>query len=162
MLRLTVDDAMPGDEVRVSRDAKVRIHAQAWAPELIGLPKVLEVVTHGRVVRSVESQAPNQEKLEADFELAAGESRWITARTTCVNGAVAHTTPVYVIVDGAGFFDRAQLPQLVAKRLKVLDWLERRLQDPQVVQGWTSEEVRGVRSSVQDARAKYLAVGRPR
>jgi hypothetical protein len=162
MLRLTVEGAMPGDEVRVSRDAKVRIHAQAWAPELIGLPKMLEVVAQGRVIRAVEPHGPAQEKLEADFELPAGESQWIAARTTAVNGAVAHTTPVYVIVDGAGFFDRAQLPRLVAKRLKVLDWIEKRLQDPQVVRGWTPEEVRGVTASVQDARAKYLAVGQPR
>jgi hypothetical protein len=39
ILLLTVESAMPGDEVRVSRGAKLRIHAQAWAPELIGLPK---------------------------------------------------------------------------------------------------------------------------
>jgi hypothetical protein len=152
MLLLTVQSAIPGDEARVSRDAKVRIHAQAMAPELIGLPKVLEVVAHGRVIRSVEPHGPKQEKLEADFELPASESQWIAARTTCVNGAVAHTTPVYLIVDGAGFFDRAQLPQLVAKRLKVLDWIEKRVRDPQVVKGWTPEEVRGVMASVQDAR----------
>jgi hypothetical protein len=162
MLLLTVQNAIPGDEVRVSRDAKVRIHAQAMAPEPIGLPQVLEVVAHGRVIRSVELHGPKQEKLEADFELPAGESQWIAARTTCANGAVAHTTPVYVIVDGAGFFDRTQLPQLVAKRLKVLDWLEKRLQDPEVVKGWTPEEVTGVMASVQDARAKYLALGQPR
>jgi hypothetical protein len=162
MLLLTVQGAIPGDEVRVSKDAKVRIHAQAMAPERIGLPKVLEVVSHGRVIRSVEPRSSKQEKLEADFELPAAESQWIAARTTSVNGAVAHTTPVYVIVDGAGFFDRAQLPQLVVKRLKVLDWIEKRLQNPQVVQRWTPEEVTGVRASVQDARAKYLAVGQPR
>jgi hypothetical protein len=162
MLLLTVDGAMPGEEVRVSRDAKVRIHAQAWAPGPIGLPKVLEVVSHGRVVRSAEPHGPQQEKLEVDFELPAGEGRWIAARTTCVNGAVAHTTPVYVIVDGAGFLDRAQLPQLVAKRLKVLDWLERRLRNPEVVKGWTPEEVRGIMAGVQDARARYLAIGQPR
>src|SRR5262249_10139771 len=131
-------------------------------PELIGVPKVLEVVAHGRVIRSVEPSGPNQEKLEADFELPAGESQWIAARTTCVNGAVAHTTPVYVIVDGAGFFDRSQLPHLVAKQLRVLDWLDKRLQDPKVVQGWTPEEVRGVKASVDDARAKYLALGQSR
>ena len=137
------------------------IHAQAWAPELIGLPKVLEVVAHGRVIRSEEPRGPKQEKLEADFELPAGESQWIAARTTCVNGAVAHTTPVYVIVDGAGFFDRAQLPRLVAKRLKVLDWVEKRLQDPQFVKkGWAPEEVSGV-MAMSRTPAKYLAVGQP-
>ncbi|MGH7138638.1 MAG: CehA/McbA family metallohydrolase, partial [Pirellulales bacterium] len=157
MLQLTVNGQMPGDEVRVSKDARVRIHARAWAPELIGLPKVLEIISQGRVIHSVERHAPTQEKLETDFELPAEESRWIAARTTCVNGAVAHTTPVYLIVDGAGFFDRTQLPQLVDKRLKVLDWLERRLQNPRVVKSWTLEEASQVMAGIKDARAKYLA-----
>jgi hypothetical protein len=164
MLLLTVGGAIPGDEVRVSRDAKLRIRAQALAPEQIGLPKVLEVIAHGRVIRSVEPRSPDEEKLEAEFELPVSASQWIAARTTCVNGAMAHTSPVYVIVDGAGFFDREQLPQLVAKRLKVLEFIERRLRNPQFIKnmGWEPEEIAEVMADIQDARAKYLAVGKPR
>ncbi len=164
MLLLTVNGAIPGDEVRVSKDATVRVRAQAWAPQRIGLPKVLEVVAHGRVIRSVEPRGPNEEKLEAEFELPAGASQWIAARTTAVNGAVAHTTPVYVIVDGAGFFDRGQLPELVAKRLNVLEFVEKRLRSPQFVKnmGWEPEEITEVMAHIQDARAKYLAVGQPK
>jgi hypothetical protein len=162
MLLLAIDKAMPGDEVRVSKDAKVRIKAQTWAPDLVGLPKVLEIVSHGRVIRSIEPKDSKQENLEIDFELTASESQWIAARTTCVNGAVAHTTPIYVIVNGAPFFDRTQLPQLVAKHLKVLDWIEKRVRDPQIVRGWSAHEVSGVLASVQDARAKYLALEQSR
>jgi hypothetical protein len=164
MLFLTVGDAIPGDEVRVTRDAKLRVRAQAWAPPGIGLPKVLEVVAHGRVIRSVAPRRLGDEKLEAEFELPAGASQWIAARTTAVNGAVAHTTPVYVIVDGAGFFDREQLPQLVAKRLKVLEFIENRLRTPQFIKnmGWEPDEITEVMGHIQDARAKYLAVGQPR
>ena len=101
------------------------------------------MVAHGRVIRLVEPSGPNQEKLETEFELPASASQWIAARTTVVNGAVAHTTPVYVIVDGAGFFDRGQLPELVAKRLKVLEFVEKRLHAPQFVKsmGWEPEEI---------------------
>jgi hypothetical protein len=163
MLLLTVGEAIPGDELRVPRDAKLRIRAQASAPQQIGLPKVLEIVAHGHVIRSVEPRSPDEEKLEAEFELPARESQWIAARTTCVNGAVAHTTPVYVIVDGAGFFDHEQLPQLVAKRLKVLEFIEKRLRNPQFIKnmGWEPEEIDEVMADIQDARAKYLAVGKP-
>ena len=39
MLLLTVNGAIPGDEVRVSKDAKVRIRAQASAPGRSGSPR---------------------------------------------------------------------------------------------------------------------------
>jgi hypothetical protein len=44
----------------------------------------------------------------------------------------------------------------------VLDWVERRLQNPQAIRGWTPEEVSKVMAAVKDARAKYLAVGQSR
>jgi hypothetical protein len=160
MLLLTVGGAMPGDDVRVRKDAKVRIRAQAWAPESIGAPKVLEVVSHGRVIRTVEARNAQQGKLAVEFDLPAGGSQWIAARTTAFNGAVAHTSPVYVIVDGASFVDRAQLPQLVAKHLKVLDFIEKqRLTDEKFTKNWAPREVDQLRLRIQDARAKYLAVG---
>jgi hypothetical protein len=161
MLTLAVAGAMPGDEVRVRKNEKVRIRAQAWAPEAIGAPKVLEVVSHGRVIRSAESRGPQRGKLVAEFELQAGESQWLAARTTAFNGAVAHTSPVYVIVDGASFVDRAQLPQLIEKRLKVLEFVEKRLHDPAFTRKrYPPDEVSELMARIKDARANYLAMGR--
>jgi hypothetical protein len=159
MLTLTVGEAMPGDEVRVRKSTKLRIRAQASAPELIGTPKVLEVVSDGRVIRSMESRSPKEGKLAAEFELPADESQWIAARTTSVNGAVAHTSPVYVIVDGASFVDRAQLPQLVAKRLKVLEFIENRMRDPKLTKHYPDGVASELMNRIKDARAKYLALG---
>ncbi|HLJ15026.1 MAG TPA: CehA/McbA family metallohydrolase, partial [Bryobacteraceae bacterium] len=159
MLTLTVGEAMPGDEVQVAKDAKLHVHAQAWAPESIGAPKVLEIVSHGRVIRSVQSSGPQQDKLLLDFELPAGESQWVAARTTAFNGAVAHTTPVYVIVNGKSFIDRANVKQLVAKQLKVLDWIEqKRLDNPQYTAHWGPGLVQAVWKDVEDARARYRSL----
>ncbi len=163
MLMMTVGGKMPGDEVRVGKNAKVRVRAEAWAPEVIGAPKVLEVVSHGRVIRSVKSSGPKQEKLTVEFELPADESQWIAARTTSFNGALAHTSPVYIIVDGASFADQSQVPQLVAKRLKVLEFIEKRVGDPKLPKkNWSPGEVGELLVRIQDARAKYLAVGKAR
>ncbi len=159
MLTLTVGEAMPGDEVRVGKNATLRVHAQAWAPESIGAPKVLEIVSEGQVIRAVKSSGPKQDKLAADFELPAGESQWIAARTTAFNGAVAHTTPVYVIVNGRSFLDRANIQQLVAKQLKALDWIEKkRLDNPQYTRIWGPGVVGAVWKDVEDARARYVSL----
>lgn len=124
MLMLTVEGAMPGDEIHVGRTAKVTIRARAWAPEAIGTPKILEVVSHGQVIHSVEPQSPRQEKLEVELEWPVTHSRWIAARTTSVNGALAHTSPVYALVGGESFANRDTAAHVVTKRLKALasDW----------------------------------------
>ena len=159
MLTLTVDEAMPGDELRTRKDAKLRIRAQAWAPESIGAPKVLEIVSHGRVIRTADSREPKQDKLAVDFELPAGESKWIAARTTAFNGSVAHTTPVYVIVNGRSFLDRGQLPRLVANQLEALDWIEeKRLRDADETRDWAPGVVTALRKDIQDAREKLVAL----
>jgi hypothetical protein len=161
MLNLEVGKAIPGDEVRVGKNAKMRIRATAWGPESIGAPKVLEVVSHGRVIRTVKASSPSQNKLSAEFDFEAGESQWIAARATASNGAVAHTSPVYVIVDGASFLDRSQLQQIVEKRLKVLDFVVKRLHEPTFTRKrYPPEEVTELLARVQDAREKYLALER--
>jgi catechol 2,3-dioxygenase-like lactoylglutathione lyase family enzyme len=159
MLALTVGEAMPGDELRVGQDAKLHVHAEARAPESIGAPKALEIVSHGRVIRSVQSSGPKQDKLVADFELTAAQSQWIAARTTAFNGAVAHTTPVYVIVNGRSFLDRENLQQLVAKKLKALDWIENeRLANPGFTSHWAPGVVGAVWKDAEDARARYISL----
>jgi hypothetical protein len=125
---------------------------------LIGTPKVLEIVSHGKVIRSAEPPGGKDGKLTVDFELPADESQWIAARTTCVNGAVAHTSPVYVIVNGASFMDRSQLPELVAKRLKILEFIEKLMHDPKFTKGYKPGVAEELLKRVADARAKYLAL----
>ena len=145
MLLLTVGEAIPGDELRVGKDAKVRVRAEAWAPELIGTPKLLgsRFARPGGPLGRV-ARRRNRRSSTAEFELPAGESQWIAARTTTFNGAVAHTSPVYVIVDGESFMDRSQLPQLVAKRLKVLDFVEARMHDPRFTRSYATGRARRV------------------
>jgi catechol 2,3-dioxygenase-like lactoylglutathione lyase family enzyme len=159
MLSLTVGDALPGDELRPAKDAKVHIHAEARAPESIGAPKVLEIVAHGRVIRKAGSPNSKQDKLVVDFDLPAAESQWIAARTTAYNGAVAHTTPVYVIVDNKPFLDHANIKELVAKQLKVLDWIEqKRLDNPQFTRAWEPGVVNALWNDVEDARSRYVSL----
>jgi hypothetical protein len=160
MLTLTVDKGIPGDEVHVKKNAMIHIKAHAWAPQVIGSPHVLEIISHGRVIRTVEATSVDQTNLTAEFDIPASESQWIAARTTSFNEAKAHTTPVYVIVDGASFADRAQLPHLVEKEMNILDFIEKRLNDPQYTKhnGYSAAELPHLMESIQDARAKYKAL----
>jgi hypothetical protein len=157
MLTLSVNGAMPGGELRARSRGKLRISAQAWAPEAIGAPKTLEIVSDGRVIRSAQASTPKQGKLQMQFDVPAGQSQWIAARVTAFNGAVAHSSPVYVLVDGESFADRAQLRQLVEKRLKVLDFVAGRLRDPKPGRARLPGEVAALKASLEEARKLYEA-----
>jgi hypothetical protein len=158
MLSLTANAGIPGDEVRVGRNAKVRVRARAWAPASIASPKTLEVVVHGQVVRSVESNDPSKPELQLDFPVQAGQSLWTAARATSHNGAFAHTSPVYVMVDGGNFRNQKEVPQLVEKRLKVLDFILGRLRDSAYIATYHPAEVVALSEEVEQARAIYRSL----
>jgi hypothetical protein len=160
MLTLMAENAIPGSEVRVGRNAKVRVRAVASAPEAIGAPKVLEILSQGRVIHTAQSSDPKQTTLTAEFTLPVAESQWIAARTTSFNAAIAHTSPVYLVVDGMSFADKVQLPQLVQKRLRSLDFIEKRLRDPEYItrNGYSALELPELLQDVEDARSRFKAL----
>jgi hypothetical protein len=155
MLTLTVNGAMPGDDLKVAGNARLRIRARAWAPAIIGSPKTLEIISHGQVLRSIESHSPEQEELKLDFSIKADAGQWIAARVTSHNGALAHTTPVYVSVDGKSFRNEKELPQLVEQRTKVLDFIIGRLADPKYTRTFGNGEIEALTAEIEDARKRY-------
>jgi hypothetical protein len=155
MLSLTANGAGPGEEVNVRGNGTIRIRARAWAPPAIGSPKTLEVVSQGTVIRSANSSDPDDGDLRLEFDLPARQSRWIAAKVTTDNGGVAHTSPVYVLVDGAKFWDRDRLPALVKKRLEILDFGQGRLKDVKYTASFAPGEVEALGQRIEAARKRY-------
>jgi hypothetical protein len=155
MLSLTANGAGPGEDVTVTGKGTVRIRARAWAPRIIGSPKTLEIVSQGQVIRSASSSNPSDRDLELDFELPVQQSRWIAARVTTHNDGLAHTSPVYAIVDGQRFWSREQVPALVRKRLDILDYGQQRLKDPKYTASFAPGEVDALGARIEDARRRY-------
>jgi hypothetical protein len=153
MIEFTVDGMLPGNEIAVARNQRVRVRARAWAPEAIGSPKNLEVVSQGRVLRAVESFKPGQSELEIDFHMPAAESQWLAARATSHNQAVAHTSPVYLSVNGQSFQDKKTLADLVARRVRVLDYVSGRLADRRFTSAFAPGEVQALAARVREARS---------
>jgi hypothetical protein len=155
MVSLTANGARPGEEVRVAPGGTVRIAARAWAPAEIGAPRTMEVMALGKTIRKVESSGPRQSELKTEFSIQAAESQWIAVRVESQNGGLAHSSPVYVIAGGRPVLDRARAPELVKKRLAVLDHIEKRLQEPGYLSSYAAGEAEAHRERVQRARALY-------
>jgi hypothetical protein len=155
MLSITANGAGPGEEVKISGQGTVRIRARAWAPPIIGSPKTLEVVSQGEVIRVATSSNPSDRELEIDVELPVQRSRWIAARVTTDNDGLAHTSPVYVNVDGQRFWNVEQVPVLVRKRLEILDYGQQRLKDVKYTASFASGEIEALGARIADARRRY-------
>jgi hypothetical protein len=129
MLELRVDGALPGDEIRVRKDRKLRIRARAWGDSRRMGEMKLEVVYLGDVIRSAQSVKDEDSEVALDFSVEAGYGCWIAARAQAADGTSAHTTPVYVVREGFRFWKFASLEELFAKRLSSLAEIEQIIAD---------------------------------
>jgi len=124
MLDFRVDDALPGDELVVRSNRKLRVRARAWGDPKRMAPVTLEVVRHGEVIRAAESTNPKKPEAELDFTVEAAQGFWIAARARAGDGTAAHTTPVYVIREGLRFWKFDGLEALLARREESLRQIE--------------------------------------
>ena len=124
MLSLQVDKAIPGDTITVREDKPLRVRARAIGDPGRALPRKLEIVLHGDVVKSAESRNDTQKELSINFTLPAGNGFWIAARAEGSDGSRAHTTPVYVVREGLRFWKYDAVTSLIQKRLTSLGEIE--------------------------------------
>ncbi len=131
MLELSVNEAGPGDTLNLSRGDVLSISAVALGnASQIPLDR-LEVVVHGAVAASASaSEESKKERLSVELEFPLDHGVWIAARCQAGPGQVAHTTPVYVEVNGGGFHN----PETALERLELseryLDEIEEELHNP--------------------------------
>jgi hypothetical protein len=120
---------LPGDELKLKADRKLRIRARAWGDPQRMAPMKLEIVRHGEVIRSAESSDPKKPEAQLDFTMNAGDGCWLAARARAGDGTSAHTTPVYVVRDRLRFWKFDGLDELIAKRLASLAEIEQIVAD---------------------------------
>lgn len=128
MLLLTVNGQLPGATVNVARGARVRVTAEALGhPAQVPLTS-LEIVGHGRVLARAAGR--HADRLTAELDLPVEHGLWIAARADAGTGQIAHTTPVYVTVDGGGFHNRDAMAARLSTAERYLRELEADLATP--------------------------------
>ena len=106
MLDFKVDDALPGATLERKDGDTLHVVVEARGHASDVPLRDLELVVHGEVVKAVSAQEPGQstERLRLSHDLRlGGHGVWIAARARGGPTQAAHTTPVYVRVDGTGF-----------------------------------------------------------
>ncbi len=101
ILLLTVNGKMPGDSIDLAPGSKVKISAEAFGDSGQVPLRSVEIVGHSKVL--ARSDGKDAAHLTVDLELPLDHGIWIAAKCEAGIGQVAHTTPVYVTVNGGGF-----------------------------------------------------------
>jgi len=122
-LFLTVDGAVPGTELNRASDDIVNIKVEARGHESIGLPVRLQLMGNKGLLKEV-FVPEGQEEISISLKMKIEESTWIAAYVECNNGAMAHCTPVYVVVDGKPTWSREKAPGLIQSQLDIIATVE--------------------------------------
>lgn len=147
-LEFTVNDELPGSELKIPAGKKVRLRATALGQAVVGLPRQLTIEGTNGTVKEVKSDQGKPE-LAIQMEHEVQTSQWLMATVRCDNEAVAHTTPVYLIVNDRPPWNPRQGQGIIDKQLAGIAKIETEFakgDDPRSV---------GVRERLARARKFY-------
>ena len=116
-LFLTVDKKMPGSEIVKQQGAAIKISAKALSNSSIGTIKKIAVYNNEGLVAEM-NNVNKADSIELNLNHKLKRSQWIAAVVNCDNGAVAHTTPIYVVVDGKPTYDLQKAPAIIEKQVQ--------------------------------------------
>ena len=147
-LELTVDGELPGTELKRSPGARVKIQARALGQARVGLPTALRVEGPHGVVKEV-TRAGAEAELAIELEHRLESSQWLMASVVCDNGALAHTTPIYVVVNSQPTWNSQKGPAIIERQLAAIAKIESEFAK--------AEDARsaGIRDRLQKAKAFY-------
>jgi len=111
------DGKLPGTEIMKANGAKSELRAKAISNPSIGMINRIAIYNNDGIVFEKVNKA-RSDSIEIDVDHVLNKSQWIAAVVYCDNGAVAHTTPVYMIVDGHPTWDANKGPGIIQKQME--------------------------------------------
>ncbi|QJW91148.1 CehA/McbA family metallohydrolase [Spirosoma taeanense] len=156
ILDLRVNNALPGDRLNLKRGSGLTatVHAYGHANQV---PlDTLELISHGRVIGRVTAREAGQSAahLTLTVTLSAVErGQWMAARCTAGPGQAAHTTPVYVTIDGGGFHNPETASRYLDLSEQYLREIEQEISKPNPaieVQAWRYQD--GLKTRIAETR----------
>lgn len=126
ILDLKVNDQMPGSVLDLKKGDQVKISVTAYGQRKQVPLESLQLIGHGKEIGRINSSHPSysREKLSLEKTMVAEKGIWIAAKVKAGPLQYAHTTPVYIRVDGKDFRYDEKLGENLDKAESYLDELE--------------------------------------
>jgi hypothetical protein len=122
-LFLEVDGKLPGTEVIKSSGSSAKIKVKAISNPGIGMINRIAIYDNDGLVAEKINDG-KRDSMDISLDHILNKSEWIAAVVNCDNGAVAHTTPVYMIVNGQPTWDAKRGPELIRKQIALIEKTE--------------------------------------
>lgn len=119
-LEFTVDGQLPGSEIPKKKGETITILAKVLGHEAVALPKTLTLVGNDGVIKEI-TNSDKESELTIELERTIDQSQWLVIGATCENGAIAHSTPIYIIVDGRPHWSATHGPAVIHKQLELIE-----------------------------------------
>lgn len=136
------DGKIPGSEINFPKGNTTSLNVKALSQESIGKITKLAIYNNDGLVREIQNPG-NLDALHLKVEMQINKSQWFVAVAYCNNDAVAHTSPIYYVVDGVPTWSVEKAPAIIARHLQVMDDIEKETSDP------------GIKTRLNNARIFY-------
>jgi hypothetical protein len=118
-----VDGKLPGSEIRKTNGAKAVLKAKAISHPSIGNIQRMAIYNNdGLVAEKINDK--KEDSIEINLDHVLSRSQWIAAVVYCDNEAVAHTSPVYMVVDDRPTWDVKKGPDVIRKQMVTMEKVE--------------------------------------
>lgn len=122
-LFLEADNKLPGSEIIKSKGSTTNLNVKAISHPAIGsIERVAIYNNDGLLLERLNPEKADSIQISLSHGLE--KSQWLAAVVYCDNGAVAHTTPVYFIIDGKPTWDEQKAPAIIDKQLVAIQAIE--------------------------------------
>jgi hypothetical protein len=141
------DGSLPGTELVKESGSTTQLKIKAISHSSIGKIKQLAIYNNEGLIAEKRNTSKS-DSLEITLMHALKESQWIAAMVTCDNGAVAHTSPFYFIVDNQPTWNVRKAPGIIQKQLEALENTELEEKSRKIIDD-------GIIKRIANARAFY-------
>ena len=118
-----VDGKLPGTEIEKKGGAKAVLKAKAISHPSIGTIQRIAIYNNdGLVAEKINNK--KKDSIEINLDHIVAKRQWIAAVVYCDNEAVAHTSPIYLIVDGRPTWDVKKGPDVIHKQMQAMQKVE--------------------------------------
>lgn len=122
-LFLEADYQLPGTEIIKTKGSATQISVKAASHPGIGnIDRIAIYNNDGLVAEKLNTGKLDSININLSHRL--DKSQWLAAVAYCDNGAVAHTSPVYFIVDRQPTWDKKKAPAIIQKQLDAIHSIE--------------------------------------
>ncbi len=124
MLEFTVNGELPGSYIELEKQEDLTVEAKVAGLKDHSRPVKLELIKFGQTIHEMIPESDDQTELTFEKEVPSGDGCWIALRAEGEDGSLAHTTPVYISVDGSRSWNRERVEELIQDRRETVDEIE--------------------------------------